>query len=104
MRNVWRELSDGHQNRKQPMPVEMADPAERARELHHAKGKVRLRNKHTGEYLHMSGQGTTADVGLLWLGYQYQAEELRKRAASRGDDWPFEQVHRKVVDITKGGN
>lgn len=80
------------------MPVQFADPKERAFQTMLAKDKVRLRNPQTGELLHLSGQGTTSDVTWSWLGYIRQAETLRTLAEVQGDDWPFVPVHRNLLD------
>lgn len=80
------------------MPVQFANPKERAFQTLLAKDKVRLRNPQTGELLHLSGQGTTTDVTWSWLGYHHQAETLRSRAAIRGEEWPFVPVHRNLLD------
>ncbi|QBR35724.1 hypothetical protein ETW23_05795 [Leisingera sp. NJS201] len=80
------------------MPVQLANPKERALQTLLAKDKVRLRNPQTGELLHLSGQGTTTDVTWSWLGYNHQAETLRSRATTRGEDWPFAPVPRNLLD------
>jgi hypothetical protein len=41
----------------------------------------RIHNELTGEFLHMSGTSLTRDIGLSWLGYLYQAENIFKVAA-----------------------
>lgn len=65
------------------MPVQFANPKERAFQILLAKDKVRLRNPQTGELLHLSGQGTTTDVTWSWLGYHHQAETLRSHQGRR---------------------
>lgn len=80
------------------MPVQFANPKERSFQMLLAKDKVRLRDPQTGELLHLSGQGTTTNVTWSWLGYRHQAETLRQRAAIRGEDWPFQPVHRDMLE------
>ena len=50
---------------------------------------VRLWNRETKSYLHLSGKGETTDVNHSWLGFSYQADALRQRAAIRGEGWPY---------------
>lgn len=50
-------------------------------------------------YLHLSGAGTTELVDQSWLGFSYQAENLRQLAAIRGEDWPFVRVRRNAHEI-----
>ena len=80
------------------MPVQFANPRERAFDTMQARDKVRLLNPQTGELLHLSGSGTTRDVTWSWLGHRHQAETLRRRAAGRGEDWPFAPIHRDLLD------
>lgn len=49
----------------------------------------RLWNPETRCYLHMSGAGETRDVNFSWIGFAYQADALRQRAAIRGEGWPY---------------
>lgn len=74
-----------------------SDNRQRGFENLHAKDKVRLRNPHTGELLHMSGQGITCSTTWSWLGFRHQAETLRARALARGEDWPFTIIHRNLT-------
>lgn len=76
------------------MPIEMANPRERAFEIMLSKSKVRLRDPSTGEFLHQSGTGMTRSVHWSWLGHMHQADTLKQRAKARGEDWPFQQVPR----------
>ena len=50
-----------------------------------AKHKVRLIDFEAGEYLHMSGVGTTKKLDWAWLGFAKQAEVLKQRAEERGE-------------------
>jgi hypothetical protein len=74
----------------------------RALENQHAANKVRLLNPGTQEFLHMSGKGVTKDITWSWLGHRYQAETLRRNAMARGADWPFQPIHRALVDANSG--
>ncbi|AVO36620.1 hypothetical protein [Pukyongiella litopenaei] len=78
------------------------DQRKHAFETRLAANKLRLRNPVTGEFLHLSGQGVTHDINYSWLGFAYQAENLRIRAAARGESWPFDLVHRHLLtdDVT----
>ena len=49
----------------------------------------RLWNAQTGRYLHLSGSGETRDETYSWLGYKYQANNLRIETVKRGDPWPY---------------
>lgn len=64
----------------------------------------RLWNPETRCYLHLSGAGETPDVNLSWIGFAYQAETLRQRAATRGEDWPYVRRGRNdhLQDGTEG--
>jgi len=61
---------------------------------------VRLFNPATNAYLHLSGQGETSDVNQSWLGFSYQAENLRQRAEADEREWPYvrwgRNAHRDV--------
>jgi len=76
------------------MPAILANPRERGFEIMQSKSKVRLRDPSTGKFLHMSGSGTTTNQHWSWLGHMHQAETLKQRAKTRGEDWPFQQVSR----------
>ncbi len=80
------------------MPVQFTNPNARAIQALKAKDKVRLRDPKTGNLLHLSGAGTTTDTTWSWLGYRHQAKTLRTRATTKGEDWPFVPVHRKLLD------
>ncbi|WP_323789989.1 hypothetical protein [Thalassovita sp.] len=67
---------------------------------HVAAGHQRLRHRATGEYLHLSGSGTTTRLQYAWLGTQRQADELQARAAATGQPWPFAMINRSAVDHT----
>ena len=84
------------------MPVQFANPKERAFQTLLAKDKVRLRNPQTGELLHLSGHGTTTDVTWSWMGFRRQAAILRRRAIARGEEWPWVAVHRDFMDHEQG--
>jgi hypothetical protein len=64
------------------MTIEMTRGAEDPR-------MIRLLNPATNAYLHLSGQGETTDVNQSWLGFSYQAVNLRQRAAAWGEEWPY---------------
>lgn len=49
----------------------------------------RLWNPETRKYLHLSGQGETPGTVYSWSGFPHQARTLERRAADRGDDWPY---------------
>lgn len=49
----------------------------------------RLLNPATRCYLHLSGAGETRNVNFSWIGFAYQADTLRQRAAARGEAWPY---------------
>lgn len=59
----------------------------------------RLWNPETKQYLHLSGAGETPDVALSWLGYAHQADTLRTRARTRGDEWPYRRRARNVAQM-----
>lgn len=63
-----------------------------------AKHKVRLIDFEAGEYLHMSGVGTTKKLDWAWLGFAKQAEVLKQRAEERGESWPFRTIHRSPLE------
>lgn len=63
-----------------------------------SRSMVRLRDPETKAFLHMSGSSTTPNTNWSWLGYQYQAETLKKRAKIRGENWPFQLVDRDSLD------
>jgi|GEM_PF-2814785 hypothetical protein len=63
-----------------------------------AKDKVRLRHSTTGELLHMSGEGLTKSSTYAWLGFRHQAEELQRRAKRKGKGWPFQPIHRDLIE------
>ncbi len=67
-------------------------------EYHNPKPKVRLKDRVTGEYLHLSGAGVTTGTHYAWNGTKAQARALRDRAAARGEDWPFKAVKR--IEVT----
>lgn len=50
---------------------------------------VRLWNRDTKSYLHLSGQGETTDVNHSWLGFAHQTDALRQRASARAEGWPY---------------
>lgn len=58
------------------MPVEIADARRRAFEMMQANKKVRLFNRDTGEFAHLSGSGKTKSVDSAWLGFLHQADRL----------------------------
>lgn len=58
----------------------------------------RLYDPGTGNFLHWSGEGTTARVDHSWLGHYRQAENLRQIAERNGEDWPFVPVHRSELE------
>jgi len=80
------------------MPAIQANPRERAFEIMQSKSKVRLRNPNTGEFLHLSGAGTTPNARWAWLGHMHQAATLQQRASARGEDWPFRTIPRDLLD------
>lgn len=80
------------------MPVQMANPKERNFAILLSKDMIRLRDPNTGDFLHLSGKGTTADTAQSWLGFRHQAATLQERAVTRGEDWPFEPVHRTLLE------
>ena len=49
----------------------------------------RLWNAQTRRYLHLSGSGETKDEAYSWLGYKYQANNLRIQTLKRGELWPY---------------
>lgn len=55
----------------------------------------RLWNPATRCYLHLSGAGETRNVNFSWIGFAYQADTLRQRAAARGEAWPYVRRGRK---------
>lgn len=57
---------------------------------------IRLKNIEAKTYLHMSGRGETKNVDHAWLSYQYQADTLKERALTRGEEWPYRKVRRKA--------
>lgn len=57
---------------------------------------VRLWNRDTKSYLHLSGLGETTDVNHSWLGFSHQAEALRQRAITRAEDWPYVRQSRNA--------
>ncbi|WP_371398870.1 hypothetical protein [Marinovum algicola] len=63
-----------------------------------AETMIRLRDRSTGEYLHLSGAGRTLDVTWSWLGTRQQARTLRDRALTLGEDWPWRAVRRDEED------
>lgn len=69
-----------------------------ALEAAHAKHKLRLVNVETGEFLHMSGSGTTRTQDWAWLGFRGQAETLKDRAEMRGEPFPFTPIHRSLLE------
>lgn len=76
------------------MPVAFANPNIRKFAIMQSKGMVRLHDPNTGNFLHLSGTGTTPDIGQSWMGHKHQADTLKQRAKIRGDDWPFQKVPR----------
>ena len=76
---------------QKPNPVAAAHKSRRARNM------IRLRDPDTGEFLHLSGAGTTRDISFSWIGLQSQAVELQRRAMAAGEDFPFHAVHRAVL-------
>lgn len=56
----------------------------------------RLWNPETKCYLHLSGAGETSAPDCSWLGYAYQADNLRQRASARGEPWPYVRRHRNA--------
>ena len=65
---------------------------------------VRLWNRETKSYRHLSGQGETTDVNQSWLGFSYQADALRQRAAIRGEGWPYVRQSRNAHVIVPKEN
>jgi len=63
-----------------------------------SKNKIRLRNPATGEYLHLSGTGTTRTTAYAWLGCRYQAAVIKQRATQAGQPWPYHPMHRSIID------
>ena len=64
----------------------------------------RLWNAQTGCYLHLSGHGETKDETYSWLGYKYQANNLRIQTLKRGDPWPYTlQSREDYVPVKEGG-
>ena len=59
------------------------------------KNRVRFRDPHTGEYLHLSGSGRTRGTDYAWVGTRAQARALRDRALSEDRDWPYMPVKAK---------
>ena len=57
---------------------------------------VRLWNRETKSYLHLSGQGETTDVNQSWLGFSYHADALRQRAEIRCEGWPYVRQSRNA--------
>lgn len=78
------------------MPVAHADPRNRALEILLSKGKVRLIDPSTGEFLHQSGTDTTPSLRWSWLGFLRQAAVLQKRAHARGEPWPYHPIPRDL--------
>ncbi|MDP2495887.1 hypothetical protein Q8W25_17800 [Shimia thalassica] len=70
----------------------------RARDAHLAHNMIRLRDPDTGDFLHLSGQGSTKDIGQSWLGYRHQADTLRSRACLAGTPFPYKAIHRDLAD------
>lgn len=83
------------------MPIEMANPRERAFDIMLSKSKVRLRDPKTGAFLHLSGTRTTTNQHWSWLGHMHQADTLKQRANARGEYWPFQQVPREQLEDPK---
>lgn len=54
----------------------------------------RLQNPVTGEYLHLSGYGTTPHEDYAWCGVASQARALRKQAEKDGEPFPYRMVKR----------
>ncbi|WP_417261637.1 hypothetical protein [Celeribacter sp.] len=52
---------------------------------------IRLRAP-SGDYLHLSGQGTTKTIEWAWIGNNAQAKALMGRAIEKGQSWDFEEV------------
>lgn len=67
-------------------------------DYHTPKPKVRLRDRATGAYLHLSGVGVTTGTRYAWSGTKAQARALRDRATAKGEDWPFKAVKR--IEVT----
>jgi hypothetical protein len=64
---------------------------------------VRLWNRETKSYLHLSGQGETTDVNQSWLGFFYQADALCQRAEIRCEGWSYVRQSRKAhISVPKG--
>ncbi len=86
------------------MPVQYMDPIKRGFLNIQAVDKVRLRIPESQVYLNLSGTNTTTDLNWSWLGHRHQAQTLRERALARGEDWPFEIVHRSETDSKRKEN
>lgn len=82
------------------MVVQYAEGRARSFENHIAADKSYLRNPETGEYLHLSGHGTTRNPVWAWIGFARQIETLRARAKIRGEPFPFEPVPRHLAEDT----
>lgn len=49
----------------------------------------RLYNPTTRAYLHLSGTGETPRIDYAWSGTRAQAQTLRDRAKTRGEEFPY---------------
>lgn len=54
--------------------------------------EIRLIDRSTGHYLHLSGRGEVQGRAYAWSGTRAQARELRRRAIEAGRDWPFTAI------------
>lgn len=70
------------------------DPVRIAYEKRTYHDKVRLYDHKQGCYLHMTGEITTTNVEWSWLGTRIQAQTLRERALTRGEEFPYKIVSR----------
>ena len=72
---------------------------------HHAAKKIRLVDRHTGEFLHLTGEWKTGNVEHSWLGTIEQARKLRAKWIAQNDNqnWPFIGVRRSDLGKKRDG-
>lgn len=70
----------------------------RAKEVANGIHMVRLYDESTGNFLHLSGVGSTKDINESWLGYQRQAQCLQARAEAADHAWPYKTAPRDLFE------
>lgn len=61
--------------------------------------EIRLAHATTGRLLHMSGRGEASAEAYAWIGTRAQARELRRRALSAGEPWPWRAIRADATGL-----